>query len=86
MAPLSSIFRQCAQPLLVGVPDDKVMDSLCEQLVLKISHTMSNDFLRNITTLENLKEEKAVDAQMSLRDELKTFASHTKSSFSTNND
>ena len=86
MASLSSIFRQYAQPLLVGVPGDEVMDSLCEQLVLKISHTMSNNFLRNISTLENLKEKKAVDAQMSLRDELKTFASLTKSSFSTDSD
>ena len=86
MASLSSIFCQYAQPLLVGVPGDEVMDSLCEQLVLKISHTTSNDFLRNISTLENLKEKKAVDAQMSLRDELKTFASLTKSSFSTNSD
>lgn len=86
MASLSSNFRQCAQPLLVGVPSDEVMDSLCEQLVLKISHAMSNDILRNISTLENLKENKAVDAEMPLRDELKTFASHTKSSFSTNSD
>ena len=81
MSSLSSHFRQCAHPLLVGVSSDEMMDSLCEQLVLKISHTMSNDFLRNVSTLENLKENKAVDAQMSLRDELKTYASHTKSSF-----
>ena len=86
MTSLSSVFRQYAQPLLVGVQGDEVMDSLCEPLVLKISHTMSNDFLRNISTLENLNEKKAVDVQMSLRDELKTFASLTKSSFCTNSD
>ena len=78
---LSSILRLYAQPLLVGVPGDEVLDSLCEQLVLKIGHTMANDFLRNVSTLENLKERKAVDAQMSLRDELKTFSFLTKSKF-----
>ena len=74
---LSSAFRVCVQPLLSQVADNKVMNSVCEQLVIKISHTMSNDFLRNIATLENTKENKAVDAQVSLRDELKSFASHS---------
>lgn len=86
MTALSATFLQCAQPLLVGAPDEKVMDGFCEQLVVKITHTMANDFFRNVTTLENVKEKKAVDAQLSIRDELKTFASHTKSSFSADTD
>ena len=80
---LSTSFCDCAQPLMVGFTDIEIMGSLCEQLVVKICHTMCNDFLRNITTLEGLKEDKAVDAQISLRDELKTYASHTKSRFTT---
>ena len=79
---LSSAFRACAQAHLIHVADNRVMNSVCEQLVIKISHTMSNDFLRNIATLENAKENKAVDAQVSLRDKLKSFASHTLSRFS----
>ena len=81
---LSSSFCDYAQPLIVGLTTDtEIMGSLCEQLVVKICHTMCNDFLRNITTLEGLKEDKAVDAQISLRDELKTYASRTKSGFTT---
>ena len=77
-------FQQCIEStsIMVGTPND-VLSSLCEQLVSKISHTISNDFLRNITTLDNLKNKKATDAQISLRDELKTFASHKASQFST---
>lgn len=78
---LFSTFCDCSQPLLNHVANDRVMNSVCEQLVTKITHTMSNDFLRNIATLENAKEKKAVDVQMSLRDELKCFASHALSRF-----
>ena len=42
---------------------------------------MSNDFLCNVRTLEQLKEKRAVDVQMSLRDELKSFAIHKESEF-----
>ena len=80
---LSSAFRTCAKSLLTHDADDKVLNSVFKELVTKICHTMSNDFLRNIATLENAKENKAVDAQVSLRDELKSFASHTQSKFST---
>ena len=76
---LSQTFNDLAKPLLVGVPDDEILASLCKELVLKVCHTMSNDFLRNVSTLETLKSEKAVDVQLSLRDDLKNFAMHTQS-------
>ena len=85
MAALSLKFWQHAEPLMTGVPDDTMVNQLCEDLVLKMLHTMSNDFLRNIGTLENLKDKRAVDIQMTLRDELKSFALHVQSTFSTNN-
>lgn len=81
MAKLSQNFSDLAKPLLVVVPDDEILASLCRELVLKICHTMSNDFLTNVSTLESLKNNKAVDIELSLRDELKTFAMHTHSTF-----
>lgn len=55
---------------VLGVPEDTLAASLCQELVLKICHTLSNDFLRNVCTLKLLKE-KRVDLEMSLTDELK---------------
>ena len=78
---LTQNFCETAKPLLVAVPDDEILASLCKELVLKICHTMSNDFLRHVSTLEALKNEKAVDVELSLRDEQKTFAMHTHSTF-----
>ena len=83
MAALSQKFKELVATFVLGVPEDTILASLCQELVLKICHTMSNDFLRNVCTLEQLKEKRAVDAQISLRDELKSFALHKESEFAT---
>ena len=74
VAALSQKFKQLVMSFVLVVPDDALVNSLCRELVLKICHTMSNYFLRNVRTLEQLTEKRAVDVQMSLRDELKSFA------------
>ena len=69
---MASLCHECTHPLLVSVPDDNTIDSLCVELVIKINHTMSNDFLTNTDTLESIRDDKGIDAQVSLRDELKS--------------
>ena len=59
MASLCTKFPECAHPLLVGVPDDNTIDSLCVDLVIMITHTMSNYFLRSAATLESIKMTKS---------------------------
>ena len=53
-------FRQCTESLLASVPyiTIEILNSICDQLVLKMSHTISNDFLKNVTTLESIKDKK----------------------------
>lgn len=84
MDSLTKKFKQLVDTFVLGVPEDAALASLGQELVLKICHTMSNDFLRSVRTLEQLKEKKAVDVHMSLRDELKSFALHKESEFATN--
>ena len=56
MAALSQKFKELVATFVLGVPDDTILATLCQELVLKIYHTMSNDFLGNVCTLEQLKE------------------------------
>ena len=82
MAVLSQKFKELVATFVLGVPEDTVVASLCQELVLKIYHTMSNDFLHKVCTLEQLKEKKAVDVQMS---ELKLFALYKELEFASYN-
>ena len=84
MDSLTQKFKQLVDTLMLWVSEDAALASLGQELVLKIRHIISNDFLRNVHTLEQLKEKKAVDVHMSLRDELKSFALHKESEFVTN--
>ena len=58
MASLSQKFKQLVETFVLVVPEDAVLASLCQELVLKICHTMSNDFLRNVRTLEQFNEKR----------------------------
>ncbi len=57
----------------------KVVNNVHGILVTKIYHARSNEFLRTISRIECLKQRKAVDVNISLRDKLKSYASEKQS-------
>lgn len=54
--------------------DQDMIKSVHALLLHKIYNVRSNEFLRNIGKTDCMKQKKAVDANVGLRDTLKTFA------------
>ena len=72
-ATLLTAFKTAVQELQ---PDTHmaVIERVHGVLLAKIYNATSNEFLRSINKLNCIKEKKAVDANMGLRDKLKFYA------------
>lgn len=59
--------------------DSDTMKTVHALLLDKMYNVRTNEFLRNISKTDCIKQKKAVDANVGLRDTLKTFATQKRS-------
>ena len=59
--------------------DTTIITGVYLDLVKRVINTMANSFLNSQDMLERIANNKGVDAQMTLRDKLKAYASDTQS-------
>ena len=67
---------------IAGDTSNQVIEDVHNKLLWKIYNTRCNEFLRSITKLSCVDKNKAVDADIGLRDKLKVYAVEKLSVFS----
>ena len=70
---LLSEFSKVVNQLQIGA-DSATVKSVNAMLLHKMYNVRANEFLRNVSKTDCIKQKKAVDANVGLRDTLKTFA------------
>lgn len=70
---LLSKFSDAVQAIQPNTPIDTI-EKIHEALLDKLYNVRSNEFLRMVTKTDCIKNKKAVDANVGLRDKLKSYA------------
>lgn len=70
---LLGIFRKAVEELQIHVSTDDI-DDVHQFLVKKVYNARCNEFLRSISKLACIDNDKAIEGNVSLRDELKVYA------------
>lgn len=78
-----TLLEKFNSAVMVLQPDTptKVVERVHGILLAKIYNATSNEFLRRITKQSCMKENKAVDVNLGLRDKLKFYAAEKQSNF-----
>ena len=71
-------FKKMVTVLHKSRVEDKTSHRLFKDIVQRVVNTMANSFFASQDMLERIANKKGIDAQMSLRDKLKAYASGTR--------